>query len=71
MDNTFDIQVLPDGKIRVTAAGGFSREVHADADALLEMIKNLAGGEVETKQLKPNLADPHSQQHGHNHGHKH
>lgn len=69
--NQFEVTILPDGKIRVTSPGGFSKDVHADADRFLDLIKDLAAGDVETKQLKPTLGNPHAQSMGHGMGHKH
>ncbi len=69
--NNFEVTVLPDGTISVKSPGGFTREVHAEADAFIDLIKELAGGTVETKALKPNLGNPHAQQHSHGHHHSH
>ena len=64
MGNTFNVEIMPDGKIKVTSPGGFSKETHADADEFIALIKELSGGDVEVKQLKPNLGNPHAHQHG-------
>jgi hypothetical protein len=69
--NRFDVEVLSDGKIKVTSPGGFAKEVHADADEFLDMMKDLAGGEVATKKIQPNLANPHGQSQGSGQQHKH
>lgn len=70
MGNQFVIEILPDGKIKVTSPGGFSREMHQDADDFLAFIKDLAGGPCETKVNKPSLGNPHQQGHSHG-GHYH
>lgn len=69
--NKFQIEILPDGKIKVTSPGGFSPEAHADADRLVDMVKALAGGACETKRLQPHLGNPMAQQQGHGHRHRH
>lgn len=61
-DNTFKIEVLPDGRIKATSEGGFRQAVHKDADAFLEYLHSLAGGEVETKKLPRTLANPQQSQ---------
>lgn len=66
MDNTFEIEVLPDGRIKTTAKGGFSEQYHQSADEFLKFINDAAGGQVETKKLAPHLG---SHQHTHEHGH--
>jgi hypothetical protein len=53
--NQFIIEVLADGKLKITAPGGFSPEVHADADELLALAVSLMGGPCETKQNLPTL----------------
>lgn len=71
MDDTFEVSVEADGKIRVNSPGGFSKEKHQDADEFLAFIQALAGGSVEVKQNKPSLANPHGHIHGHHHAHRH
>lgn len=71
MNNTFEIQIESDGKIRIVSPGGFADTVHADADRFLAMVKELAGGSVEVKNLKPNLANPMSQSLGGQQQHRH
>ena len=66
--NQFDIEVLPDGKIKVTAKGGFSQQLHKDADEFLKFIQEATGGETKTRNLRPGLGNP---QHHHHHGHEH
>lgn len=70
--NQFIIEVLEDGKIKVTSPGGFDASIHKDADDFLQYIKDLAGGPCETKKLQPTLGN--AQQHHHHHhgkGHHH
>ena len=62
--NEFQIEILEDGKISIRSVGSFDKTVHRDADEFLEMIKELAGGEVEVKKLQPGLG-----QHTHTHQH--
>lgn len=71
MNNTFQVEVLADGRIKITSPGGFSPEIHASADEFLAMIQELAGGPVETKKLQPSLGNPHAQGHSHGQGHHH
>lgn len=70
-DNQFRIEVMPDGKIKVTSEGGFSQEKHLDADQFLAFIADLAGGAIKTKRLAPTLGNPHSHSHKHGHHHTH
>jgi hypothetical protein len=69
--NEFEVEILPDGKIRCTSKEGFTQEVHKDADAFLEMLMGLAGGEVVKKKLKPSLGNQHQHTHQHGKGHHH
>ena len=72
----FQIEVLADGKFKVTAPGAFSPQVHASADELLDLIVKLSGGEiVEQKSLGGHTHHHHGLgSHTHGHGdttHKH
>jgi hypothetical protein len=71
MNNTFSVEILPDGKLKITAPGGFSPETHQDADEFVAMMKDLMGGECETKKMQPHLGNPHTQQQGQGQHHSH
>lgn len=70
-DNTFRVEVLPDGKIKATSEGGFRQSIHEDADKFLEYLNSLAGGAVETKKLPRTLANPQQQKPGQGQQHRH
>lgn len=63
MNNNFDVEVMPDGKIKVTSTGGFNKETHNDADEFLALVKSLAGGETVTRKLPPKPQERHTHQH--------
>lgn len=67
--NCFTMEVLEDGRIKVTQEGGFDGAKHMSADEFLKYLNELAGGEAETKK-RPQSLNPQAQQHGHHH-HKH
>lgn len=69
--NEFNVEVLEDGRIKVTSPEGFSPELHLKAEEFLAMLEGLAGGSVETKTLKPNLGSLTSKPHQHGKGHHH
>lgn len=60
MDNQFTVEIMPDGNVKVTAEGGFSREHHEKADKFLAKLKELMGGDqVEVGKIpRPHLHDP-------------
>jgi len=61
MRNSFDIVILPDGRIKVTNEGGFAPDIHTDADNLLELLKDLAGGECKVTKHAKTLGNPQTQ----------
>lgn len=71
MANEFQIEVLADGKIKVTAPGGFDADRHMDADEFLKFIEGMAGGKVERKSLQPHQHQHHGHQHRHGPGGHH
>lgn len=69
----FKIEILADGKIKVTADGAFSPSVHASADELLALIVKLSGGEIEQRSLGAHThhgMEAHTHTHGEEY-HKH
>ena len=60
MADTIEIEILDDGRIKVTT-GKVSAVHHASADELLSLIATLAGGDV-SKQRR-------TTSHNHNHNH--
>lgn len=67
--NRFTVEVLEDGRVKITSVGGFSQEIHASAEEYLEFMKKQLGGDWTTKKLKPSLLHP--QLHTHSHGGQH
>ena len=66
MPDTMSIEILSDGTIKVTT-DPISAANHANADAFLKCIAQLAGGEV-TREKRPDRHHAH-QDHGHHHEH--
>ena len=55
------IEILEDGRIKVTANGQIGAAHHASADQLYKLIATLGGGEVTKEKVK----------HAHTHSHTH
>lgn len=62
--NEMDIQILPDGRLRVET-NDWSGPAHVAADKFLKLVGELMGGEVTTEKVK------HSHVHNHSHVHSH
>lgn len=59
--DTWDIEILPDGRIKITT-GPTSPAIHTSAERLLADVTNAMGGEV-TRVRRPGARHDH----GHNH----
>lgn len=61
MQDKMQIEILADGRIKVTVDGHVSMPNHLNAEQMLGFMGRLAGGKVDTQKLKH--AHHHHEQH--------
>ena len=67
--NDLDIEILPNGTVRVTT-GAFAGAAHMAADAMVRELQREFGGDVKIVRGKTH-AHGHSHDHDHDHEHTH
>jgi hypothetical protein len=62
MKNTFDLEILPDGQVKIDSEA-FTDSAHSDADELLELLEEFMGGPRETIKKDAPKRRLHSHKH--------